>query len=354
MKINRWGRYLGDGLKFTGPSSYMAYGVRGSGKSSLLEAIGAEYLDRGCHVLDLFGSRDGESLAWLRSPYAEDKKILLLHGDNTDVSCSWDTKPVSQYTLSDVEKYDLVISSSPLYDSPNTEYIQINTVLDLCYKRFEWKKPAYICIREAANLLYSRMKITPDQSMAKNQMIYFLREARHTGFALGIDTLKFTSIDIDVRVTMDYLFIKKPGIAGIPSDIRFLYSTYNPLALQRMKANTFLLLTSSGSHGIGSFDYHDWHKEEGEPILRILGIETEHGERVEESKPDHKVGDFQHVTICTLRLDATSYAKIGLSEKVSASTAHNHVKDHNREVERTGACSRCNRAKADILTTIIP
>ena len=31
-------------------------------------------------VFDLFGSRDGEALAWLRSPYANEKKILVMHG----------------------------------------------------------------------------------------------------------------------------------------------------------------------------------------------------------------------------------------------------------------------------------
>jgi len=303
--------------------------------------------------LDLFGSRDGESLAWLRSPWIDTKKILLLHGDNTDIASSWDSKPVSQYKLSDIEKYDLVISSSPLYDSIDTEYSQINKVLDMCYQRFEWTKPSYIVIREAANLLYSRMKISKDQSMAKNQMVYFIREARHTGWALGIDTLKFTSIDIDIRVTIDYMFIKKPGIAGIPDDLRFLYRKYDPLKLQRIPNANFLLVTNQGSYGLGKFDYPEWHKDEGEAMCRTLGIEVEHGERVQNSKPDHSVGDFKHVTICTLRLDGESYHKIASSETISSGTAFNHIKDHNREIERTGSCARCTRAKAEITTTHI-
>jgi len=216
------------------------------------------------------------------------------------------------------------------------------------------EKPSYIVIREAANLLYSRMKISKDQSMAKNQMVYFIREARHTGWALGIDTLKFTSIDIDIRVTIDYMFIKKPGIAGIPDDLRFLYKKYDPLKLQRIPNKNFLLVTSQGSYGQGSFDYPEWHKREGEAMCRILGIEVEHGESIVDSTPDSKIGDFQHVTICTLRLDGESYHKIGASETISSGTAFNHVKDHNREIERSGSCSRCVRAKAEIATTPIP
>ncbi len=344
---------MGDGLNFNRPSSYLVYGVRGSGKSTLLESIGLEYLKNDSHVLDLFGSRDGESLAWLRSPDIENKRVLLLHGDNTDVSCSWDTKPVSQYTLADIENYDLVISSSPLYSDINTEYTQINKVLDLCYRRFEWKKPSYILIREAANLLYSRMKIANDQTLAKAQMVYFIREARHTGFALGVDTLKFTSLDIDIRVTIDFIFIKAPGIQGIPKDLNFLYRWYNPTKLQRMPPDHFILLTRKGSHGFGNFPYLEWHKEEGEPILRKLGIEVEHGEPILESKPDHKVGDFQHVAICELRRDGLSYSNIGKDQNVSSGTAFNHVKKHNRDIERIGACTQCTRAKSDIAREVI-
>lgn len=354
IQINSWGRHFGDKLNFHRPSSFLVYGVRGSGKSSLLETIGMEYLNRESHVLDLFGSRDGESLAWLRAPITQDKKVLLLHGPNSDVACSWDTKPVTKYSLSDIRNYDLIISSSPLYDSIDTEYGQINNVLDLCYKRFEWKKPSFILIREAANLLYSRMKISSDQAQAKNMMTYFCREARHTGWGLGIDTLKLTSIDVDIRILMDYFFIKTPGVAGIPSDLSFLYKIYDPLKLQRMPVQYFLLLTRMGSHGFGTFEYPDWHKEEGEAILKSLGIDVEHGERLEPSKPDHRVGDLQHVTICNLRLDGMSYRKIGDDQKISSGTAYNHVRDHNRDIDRQGACPRCSRAKSELATERIP
>ena len=354
IEVEQWFRYLGDGLYFNRPSSFMVHGVRGTGKSSLLETIGEEYLQRGCHVLDLFGSRDGESLAWLRSPWADEKKILLLHGDNTDLACSWNTQPVSKYSLDDIERYDLVISSSPLYSDIDTEYTQINNVLDLCYKRFEFKKPSYIIIREASNLLYSRMKISPDQGMAKAQMVYFLREARHTGWALGVDTLKFTSLDIDIRVVLDYIFIKAPGINGLPEDLRFLYSTYDPLKLQRMPPEHFIVLTRLGSHGLGRFTFPEWHKREGENMLKTLGIEVEHGEPLEPSKPDYKVGDLQHVTICKQRLDGMSYPKLGEAHKISPNTACNHIKYHNRDIARLGSCSRCSRAKEEIATTIIP
>ncbi len=35
-----------------------------------------------------------------------------------------------------------------------------------------------------------------------------IRESRHMGVALGLDTLKFTSIDLDIRAVLDYLCLK--------------------------------------------------------------------------------------------------------------------------------------------------
>ena len=72
-------------------------------------------------VLDLFGSRDGESLAWLRSSRANGRKILLIHGDNVRVESCFDSKNISKVTLNDFNHYDIVISSSPLYSSPDDE-----------------------------------------------------------------------------------------------------------------------------------------------------------------------------------------------------------------------------------------
>ena len=57
-----------DDFDFLRDYVYMILGVRGSGKSSFLENLGIHYLSKGAVILDLFGSRDGEGLAWLRSP----------------------------------------------------------------------------------------------------------------------------------------------------------------------------------------------------------------------------------------------------------------------------------------------
>jgi hypothetical protein len=348
-----WIRSLGGGIALDRPHTYMAFGIRGSGKSSMLEHIAEHFLANGSPVLDLFGSRDGEGLAWCRSRWAEDKKILLIHGDNSDVASSWDTRSISKYTLSDLDHYDIVISSCPLFSSPDQEYKDVNKIIDSIYSRRAWDKVTYIIVREAANLLYSRLKVSPDQLMAKASMAYFIREARHSGFALGIDTQRYTSIDIEIRATADAIFFKSLGVQGLPDDLKWMYSYINPFALQRMKPEEFVVLNSAGSVGVGVFPEVTWHKREGEDILKACGIEAEHGEEMVDSKPKFAVGDLEHARIVELRLAGESYSRIG-GEKWTAQTVLNHVARHNKDVNRLGFCERCRRAKGENATVSIP
>jgi hypothetical protein len=70
-------------ISFTRPHPHLFFcqGIRGSEKSSFMEMAGCYYLDKGHTISDLFSSRDGENLAWLRSPFSKEKKILLLCGE---------------------------------------------------------------------------------------------------------------------------------------------------------------------------------------------------------------------------------------------------------------------------------
>ena len=267
-----WIRGKNEKITFKKPHTWFVLGVRGSGKSSLLEHIGIQYLKRGACILDLFGSRDGEGLAWLRSPYAKKRRILLLHGDHVEVDAPVDVKPSSEFTLEDVDEYDIIVSASPLYRSIEDEYDSVNNVVDTLYKRFTWNRIVYLIVREAANLYYSRLKVVENQAAAKTQFIYLLREARHMGLALGLDTLKYTSIDVDVRVLSDYVLIKQVGALGLPSDLTWLYSFFDPLKLQNLYPQYFIILSKEGSIGVGEFPYHGWHKRERENILEKVGV----------------------------------------------------------------------------------
>jgi len=348
LKILRWGRYLGDTINFDNTANtILNFGIRGSGKSTLLEHIGIDFMEKRKPILDLFGSQSGEALAWLRAPEVADKKVLLLHSDATSVASSYDSKPVSKYTLEDLEHYDLIISSSPLYPSVDAEYREIDKIVSLVYKRKVWTKLVLMIIREASNLLYSRLKISNDQTLAKAEMTYFTKEARHSGFTLGLDTQKMTSIDSDIRVTIDYCFFKSLGIAGLPDDLHWLYRTYSPLRLQSMPPQNFLMLTKVGSHGIGEFPFHTWHKLPGEDILKAVGVEVEHGDELVDTKPNYQVGDLLHSEIIKLRSEGYSYKAIADMKGVAQATPFNHVKIHCEDVEKYGVCKRCERAKGE-------
>jgi len=331
-------------------------GIIDSAKSTFLERIGEEYLKAGHVVLDLFGSIDGEALAWLRSPWVEDKKVLLLHGDNVDVKSSHDTKNVSKLLVRDFHNYDILISATPLYISPSQEYREVNKVLDLLYKRQSWRRLVYGIVREASNIFYSRIRVSKDQLAAKAEAIYLIRESRHMGLALGLDSLRFMSIDIDIRSVVDYQVIKALGLFGLPDDLEWLYHLVNPAFIRNMPRGAFVLLSRTGAIGMGSFSALPWHKQEKEAIVPAVGLRIEYGEEpkyAEDRRTFKTIGDYEHVEILELYLDEKqSMHKIAKLKKRSTSTVQGQIKGHDMAIKRSGFCPRCRRVKGNHETTL--
>jgi len=331
-------------------------GIIGSGKSSFLESIGERYLEAGHTLLDLYGSRDGESLAWLRSPWVKEKKVLLLHGDNCDVEGNYDTKNVSKLTLKDFNDYDILISATPLYIGPGQEYREVNRVLDLLYKRQSWRRLIYAVVREASNIFYSRIRVSKDQLAAKAEAVYLVRESRHMGLALGMDSLRFYSLDIDLRNTVDYQIIKSLGLFGLPDDLEWLYHRISPAFIRKMPKGAFVILSKSGAIGLGAFNEVPWHKQEGENILRAVGLKVEYGEEPqygEDRRTFKTIGDYEHVELIELYLDhKQSMHKIADLKKRSTSTVKAQIDAHDMAVKRSGFCPRCRRIKGSHDTTL--
>jgi len=334
----------------------MAIGVRGSGKSTLLENIGIKYLKKGVGILDLYGARDGESLAWLRSPEVknDDKKVLLLHGSNSSVASCYDSKPAINFKLSDLNNYDIIISSGPLYSSLDQELSEVNTVVDQCFTRHAYKRIFYVIAREAANIAYSRLKVVSGSNI-KSVLLVFIREMRHSGFALGIDTQKVTSIDLDIRTSLDYLLLKSLGYLGLPDELRWMYSIYNPYKLQNMPHDHFVAVTKQGGTGVGNFPYHDWHKVPGEDILKETGIEVEHGEIPLPTIKGGRKGDLTHKRIIELYKSGLSYNAIeaAFNGEVTHGTVGNHIKRHNKDVKEIGVCPKCRRSESEYASQLI-
>ena len=338
-------------LSYTRPETYFVQGVRGAGKSTLLECIAMKYLENNAAILDSFASADGENLSWLRAPFIKDLKVCLLKGANVDVETSWDVKQVENLGLNDLEKYDLIISARPCYLNKDHEFFSVGKLTNLLYRRFHYRRLICLLAREASNLWYSRIKISETQADSKAEAIYLLRESRHFGICLLLDSLRYLSIDKDVRSLTDYLFLKSQGVDGLSDDLRFLYRFFSPGFVRSMKPWEFILVCRSGGLAVGHFPYHDWHKREGEDIIKNVGLKISYGEVLELPKDlglFQSVGDEEHSRIILMYAkEGLGMGKIAEQLKRSTRTPKMHIDKHNSAVERSGFCAICKRVGSE-------
>ena len=350
MKV-AWVR-LNDRIRFNQPLVFFSLGQRGSGKSSLLETLAELNMQHGSMIFDSFASRDGENLGWLRNKNVEGKNILLLRSPNVDVKCSWNTKNVETATLNDFNTNDIIISSAPLYNNFDEEAYYIGKLTDLLFHRIRWNKLIYMICREASNLYYSRLKLTGNQLEAKSQLIYMLRESRHSGISLGLDSLRFTSIDIDVRAVVDYLLLKSLGVMGLPKDLEWLYYFFNPATIRSMPQKNFIVVSRTGALGLGEFGFPKWHKLPGEDLLGLLDIKVEYGEPIQRGadKGTYKgVGDREHADIISFYITQNlGMDKIANRLDRSTKTISDHIHSHNNSIARSGFCPACRRVKSPL------
>jgi len=348
IKIN-WRRFSRDSAAnfveaLTRPTAVVIYGRPGAGKSSLVECIANEYPI----IIDLFGSRDNEGLAWCRSPRAD--SVLLLKGSSTDVSCSWPVKNAADITLEDIGKYKAVVSCSSFYSQMKEEYRALEKIMIKLWQRTYWNDAWCLAIREAGNLLYSRQSIGENQQEAKAYIIYVLREMRHCGIAPILDAIRWFSIDIDARSIAAYTFLKAQGIEGLPESLHFIYKYYDPFGVMRMAIDKFIVVSAAGPIGDGRNDCPYWHKKEHENLLQLLDIRVERGDMtdLEDTSSSH-VNEYEHVRIVQSRYESPegerSMEKIAVKVGRSSATVFKQIAYHNSTVKSDGECDRCSRVK---------
>jgi hypothetical protein len=343
-------------IQYKRPDVWFILGKRGGGKSSLLEHIGTKYLEEGACICDLFGSRDGEGLAWLRSPYAKEKNILLVTGDSVEVEAPFETKNASCLTIKDFDEYDIVISASPFHRTVDQEFINAAKITDLLYSRLAAQRLVYLVCREAANFYYSRLKVCESQTFAKANMIYLLRESRHVWLALGLDSIRYYAIDIDIRSLSDFMILKSQGLLGLPDDLKWLYSLVEPHLIRKLDPSQLILLVNDGSVGYGTFPEIQWHKQEQEHLLNSLGIKIHYGEILEEgiSKGTYKtVGDTEHSQMVKLYAEGLGYVKIATQLKRSSRTISLQVEKHNQAVNNSKQCPSCKRVGSELFNQVV-
>ena len=329
-------------IDFSRPSTYLALGMRGSGKSSLLESIASRYPK----VIDLFGSKDAENLAWCK-PSSPFKNILFIVGSNVTMASTWPQIPVNKLTLADFEKYEVIVTTHAFYNTSHEYFQALQIITSLLWdKRTYWTEPWCVVIREAANMIYSRLQIVKDSNMAKADFIQMLREARHSGLAVCVDTLRWTSLDKEIRDVSDYIFFKRLGSIGLPKDLAFMYKFVNPLAMMRLRPEVFVTLTSQGNIGFGKFSYPSWHKEEKENIMLKLNIDVAYDGVTREQ--GFYVSILEHVKIMEKYRETSSMGKTSALLQRSKSTVCEQVRLHNANITEIGYCLECRKAKSSL------
>jgi len=329
------------------PRIFLNLGKKDSGKSALNESISCRYPK----IIDLFGSRDDEGLCWCRDSSPIDD-ILLIHGENVELECSWDTVSIDKLTWGKILDYECVINTNSFYHDQDERFVSIEKIINKLWDNRTWKKPTAVLIREASSFIYSRIRQGIRMKDAKADFITFQREMRHFGFSLPIDTIRWTSIDKEMRDLADYLIIKRVGHQGLPYDIRWLYKFVNPMSLAGLQPKYFLILTEKASVGFGMSELPKFHKEEGIDLIKELGIEIHKGEKLEESTLQ-SVGDEEHLKIVKLYHSGKSMAEIRGEIKRSKSTIHGHITKHNNTVSNKGVCPRCQKLDSDLSKTLI-
>jgi energy-coupling factor transporter ATP-binding protein EcfA2 len=364
MKI-KW--LLGyEDINFKHNTIWFAVGARGTGKSTLLEHLALQYLKNGYSVFDMFGSRDGEGLAWIRAPEAKDKKILLLKSKDVYASFRSERKNVSFLNWEDfrvgvLEEYDIIISASLLYQTIEEEFQAVNFYIDQIYRNPIRKRKTFMIIREAGNLLYARMKLNQNIQSSKGEMAYLVRESRHCNLSLGFDTQKRETVDAEIRSVVDYFLFTAQGSESLPRSLWFLYKYIKPFAINRLPRGSFAVLTRRGNIGLGAFAYHTWHKEGDENILGSLGMtvskpEISVSEILESAKEvDKKPSkeEFTHVQVVMRFNDGEKLAEIGKSFGKDSNWARKIINAHNKEVVRNGYCPICSKLKNGLETQIL-
>jgi len=331
------------------PVAYINIGGKGAGKSSLAEALAFHYPK----VIDLFGSRDNEALGWLRSPLKD--SVLFLKGNSVEIDCRCaDVINATDVTLKDFEKHKVILSCSAFFGSLDEEWHSLQKIMDKLWNRGHWSEAWCVVIREAANLIYSRIGLGENQFQAKAYLVYVMREMRHLGLALALDTLRTYSIDADVRFLADFIFIKALGLEGLSDDLHFVYRYYRPNSLMKLKEDEFVVLSRHGPMGVGWFDYPFWHKEEHEDLLNHFGIRVHYGEIPHiPSAGSHQVGDHEHARIIKARME-TDDGMETLGQKLSRSskTIYDHIRQHNNCVRTLKECDSCARVKGEYKNTV--
>ena len=352
----KWVRYQ-EYIRFNRPFLHFVLGDKGSGKSSLLEALAIRYPK----VIDAFGSDDSEGLCWCKPEFEKIWKsihgfspsILLIKGRSKDVSCKWETCNPDELNLQKIKDHDIISTVRDFFSTEEEYFTAISKMIETLYQRKSWSEVWALLVREAGDWIQSRFAVVKDDKDAKRQFIKGLRHGRHKGVAIMLDSLRYKNLDKEVRDEADYTWIKCLGNVKLPEDLSFLYGIFQFHGVMRMKPDRFIISTRHAAIGFGKLDYPQWHKEEFEDILSLLNIEVRNSEKGTNEKsteeaPQEKsfsCGAFEHEKIIQVYFETKSMLRTADKTDRGYKTIWNHINKHNDDVRNLGECKECFAAK---------
>lgn len=252
-------------------------GIRGGGKTGLLMNICSNWPK----VIGLYGSLDDEIIALLRaSKYIKKfERGLILGPHSTDVTSSWDYKYYDKITLADFETHDIIVVPQKIHTTNISYSLACEYVATFLLKRPSVTNYWFMLITEAANILWARQSLKRAKlDQAKAYLVWLLRQLRHVGVAIGMDSQYLLALDKEVRGISDYTFLKNLGAFSLPPDLEWIYGYSPPPALRALYPNEFVSVDKFGGVYMGWFKLPPWHKTPRENIYDSLGISYEFGD----------------------------------------------------------------------------
>jgi hypothetical protein len=311
---------------------YTVGGIRGGGKSALIENISDSY----SKIIDVYGSRDDECLASLRmSKYRSGfDRGLIIGPPGVDVVSSYDYVPFNKLRLQDIVSHDVIVSPQRIFPKMNSFFQGTERIIDLLWSRPFAEENWFLLVREAANILFARINLKrAKMDQAKAYLILLMREMRHMGIAMGLDTQYMLSLDKEVRTNSDYSFVKNLGSDKLPGDIDWMYGWFNPLGFMSLRAREFVCKDKFGGLYAGWFKLPPWHKTPQENIYETMGIRFEVGDPIAATK---EAGPDEDMMLHSEIVEAFSRIKTikGTARETGhdAETVRKHMLKHNQHL----------------------
>src|SRR5208283_3714978 len=116
----------------------------------------------------------------------------------------------------------------------------------------------------------SRNRVIKDDQGSKKEFLKAVRESRHHGLSMLLDSLRWVGVEKEIRDVSDIIWFKRLGGQGLPQDLWWLYRYWMPLSMLQLKPKAFGVETAKGSVGFGVCDEITWHKGERENIFHTL------------------------------------------------------------------------------------